>query len=379
MARADDDLGPTFIVLTSVLTTLSIATICMRWSTRIGKRALGYDDFTMAIAVVFTIPRLVLQILSVGYGNGRHVEFLTLANYQMINKLGWATQIILFPCTALVKVSICLLCLRIKSTRKLKYFLSAVMVGIVIINAIPWIILLSECRPISAYWRPSDGKCWNPKIRTSVIYMTIAYNIVIDLLCTSLPMIAVRGLQIARTKKLLVCGLVGLGLIASGCACGRAWSLSLNLKDLSWSYCIAAMWSNCELHVSIIASNLTSAPSFIGQVRKFLNPRPPSYYQSTYGNSHTSNRARSDGSHLNDGLQTQDEQYALKPTNNTHVSCRRTSSTISLNPIHVPQEDDTTIMITRRIDHQILPNHSQPPQSLESSPPSTKSSEQWGH
>ncbi|PSK55871.1 hypothetical protein B9Z65_4749 [Elsinoe australis] len=312
----------------------------------------------MTVAVIFTLPRLVLQVLSVGYGNGRHVEFLTTSNYQTINQLGWATQIILFPCTALVKVSICLLCLRIKSTRKLKYFLSAVMVGIVIINAIPWIILLSECRPISAYWRPSDGKCWNPKIRTSVIYMTIAYNIVIDLLCTSLPMIAVGGLQIATTKKILVCGLVGLGLIATGCACGRAWSLSLNLKDLSWSYCIAAIWSNCELHVSIIASNLTCAPAFIAQIKNFIHPQSPSYahsgYGTGYGSGYGSNRGTGMGSHLDAGLGTHPEQpYALKPQNNLQVSCRRTSSTMSVGDTYPDGDDDTAIMITRRVDRKV--------------------------
>ncbi|KAF4552245.1 Hypothetical protein D9617_10g072260 [Elsinoe fawcettii] len=369
MSRADDDLGPAFIVLTSVLTALSVATLCMRWSTRVGKRALGWDDYTMTIAVIFTLPRIVLQVLSVGYGNGKHVEFLSITNYQMINKLGWATQIILFPCTALVKVSICLLCLRIKSTRKLKYFLSAVMVGIVIFNAIPWIILLSECRPISAYWRPSDGKCWNPKIRTSVIYMTIAYNIVIDLLCTSLPMIAVRGLQIAKTKKLLVCGLVALGLIA--------WSLSLNLRDLSWSYCIAAIWSNCELHVSIIASNLTSAPSFVGQIRNWIHPQPPSYLQTAYGNGYGSGRGPSHGCHVTSELRTHDEQpYALKPQGNTHVSCRRTSSTISLNHLYQERDDDAAIMITRRIDHQTAPRYEEKGCEL-SSLPSTNSSERY--
>ncbi|PNS15772.1 hypothetical protein CAC42_4224 [Sphaceloma murrayae] len=373
MARADDDLGPLFIILTAVLTALSVTTICMRWSARLAKRALGWDDYTMTVAVVFTLPRLVLQVMSVGYGNGKHVEALTTSDYQTINKLGWATQIILFPCTALVKVSICLLCLRIKTTRTLKRLLSVVMVGIVIFNFIPWIILLSECRPISAYWRPSDGKCWNPKIRTSVIYMTI------DIICTTLPMVAVWGLQIARIKKLLVCGLVGLGLTATCCASGRAWSLSLDLKDLSWTYCIAAIWSNCELHVSIIASNLTCAPAFINMIKNFIRPPPPSYAHSSYGNRYGSGRGTNTVSDLDTTDTFREQSYQLKTSDNIQANGPRTWSTVSIDNSYPEPDDDTAIMITRRFDRKnMLVTQEQGSTTEMDSLPSRKSSEGHG-
>jgi hypothetical protein len=49
---------------------------------------------------------------------------------------------------------------------------------------------------------------------------------------------------------------MSLGLIATAVAIIRASSLGIKTADLSYDYCIAAIWANTELHLGIIATNL---------------------------------------------------------------------------------------------------------------------------
>jgi hypothetical protein len=49
---------------------------------------------------------------------------------------------------------------------------------------------------------------------------------------------------------------MSLGLIATVVAIVRASSLGIKTADLSYDYCIAAIWANTELHLGIIATNL---------------------------------------------------------------------------------------------------------------------------
>jgi hypothetical protein len=48
------------------------------------------------------------------------------------------------------------------------------MVGLVLTNLEPIIVLLAQCNPPSKYWRPSTpGKCWPTKVRIYSIYVQV--------------------------------------------------------------------------------------------------------------------------------------------------------------------------------------------------------------
>ena len=64
------------------------------------------------------------------------------------------------------------------------------------------------------------------------------------------------NVKITLRTKIGVCGLMSLGLIATAVAIVRASSLGIKTADLSYDYCIAAIWANTELHLGIIATNL---------------------------------------------------------------------------------------------------------------------------
>jgi hypothetical protein len=167
-----DDKGPTLLALTCILTSLAVLTTSLRCWVRWGNRQLGLDDGATAVATVLAVVRMSIQIVSVRYGNGKHREFVSDHDYKMVNKLTWATQVLLFPTICLMKVSICVLILRIKDTRTLRYILGAVITGLVLTNFECLLVLLAECSPLDAYWNGTSAThCWPAKVRIYSIYL----------------------------------------------------------------------------------------------------------------------------------------------------------------------------------------------------------------
>ncbi len=150
---------------------------------------LGGDDWTIFISLSIANARMVFQILQSFHGNGRHKVYLTYEQYTISAKWGWYAQLALFGGNCFCKISICLLILRIKETRFLKRLLWSVIAGLVITNGTFEIMLLAECSPVNAYWRPvsckacsaralltfveQPGACWTPKIRIYTVYVVV--------------------------------------------------------------------------------------------------------------------------------------------------------------------------------------------------------------
>jgi hypothetical protein len=85
---------------------------------------------------------------------------------------------------------------------------------------------------------------------------TIAYSVITDFICAFLPIAVLWKVKITLKTKIGVCCLMSLGLVATAVAIIRASSLGIKTADLSYDYCIAAIWANTELHLGIIATNL---------------------------------------------------------------------------------------------------------------------------
>ena len=133
---------------------------------------LGWDDYTILATALLALARLGCQVGQVFHGNGRHRWYIEPEEYVISNMYGWYAQLLLFLAVCLLKISICLLLLRIKDTRKLRNLIYAVMGGLVLTNGGVIIILLSECRPIEAY-SGGDGECWDSRVRIYSIYFAI--------------------------------------------------------------------------------------------------------------------------------------------------------------------------------------------------------------
>ncbi|KAH0007167.1 hypothetical protein KCU78_g11912, partial [Aureobasidium melanogenum] len=287
-----DNKGPTLLILTCILTSLAIITTGLRCWVRWGNRQLGFDDGAMALTTGLAVARMCIQIVSVRYGNGKHRDFVSDHDYQTINMLTWYTQVLLFPTICLMKASICVLILRIKDTRTLRYILGIVITGLILTNFECLVVLLAECSPLKAYWNgTSANHCWPAKVRIYSIYLQASYAVATDVVCTVLPIHVVWNVKIPLSTKAAVCGLMSLGLVATICSAIRAASLGTTTDDLSYAYCIAAIWANTELSLGIIAANLALSRS----IYKYFTERARTF---------TSNASGSRTTHLRNSFAT---------------------------------------------------------------------------
>ncbi|KAK1991319.1 hypothetical protein LX36DRAFT_352245 [Colletotrichum falcatum] len=284
----DENINPVLLGISGVLIFFVVFTTSIRLYVRFMLRHMGWDDYLMALVASLGIVRFGVQCAQGASGNGRHRWHISTEQYVRNNMLGWFAQIILFASICILKCSIMLLLLRIKNSSKLKYFLWSVMAGLVITNFGVIVILLAECDPVDAYWT-GVGICWDAKIRIYSIYLTISYSVLTDLLCSFLPLVVVWQVRIPMSTKLLVGGLMSLGLIATGFGIARAASLGLKTADLSYVYAVTAIWSNLELYLGIIAANLSISRSLWYY---FFGEKETPTYTSAYANS-SSHRSRS--------------------------------------------------------------------------------------
>ncbi|KAF4847965.1 hypothetical protein CGCSCA4_v005273 [Colletotrichum siamense] len=236
----DEDIGPASVATAAILTALMIITTSARIWVRAANRKLGWDDWTILIASGVSIVRFAFVVKQQQYGNGRHRVYLSDYDYMMINMYGWWGQILLFLAVAFLKVSICLLILRIKDTKILKILLYTIMAGVLVSNFGVVIILVAECQP-AGFWRGKSAKCWPTQIRIYSIWATI-------------------GTLIQSTETFNTMETEG-STLATGFGVARAASLGITTTDLSWAYCIAGIWSNLELYLGIVAANLALSRS----------------------------------------------------------------------------------------------------------------------
>ena len=164
--------GPALLISSGILTVIALATTAVRLHVRRRKRMLGWDDLTVVLTVILALARLGLQAVEVVHGSGRRQINLDPDEYVVANMYGWYSQLLLFVAVCMLKVSICLLLLRIKNDRKLRVLIYCVMGGLVVTNGGVIIVMLAECRPIEAYWL-GNGVCWDPRVRIYSIYSTI--------------------------------------------------------------------------------------------------------------------------------------------------------------------------------------------------------------
>jgi hypothetical protein len=165
-----ENAGPILLGVSIAMLLTSAFTTALRCVVRYQRGSLGLDDYTMVVSALLAVGRCIVQWVSIAAGNGIHRRYLSTEEYQHVNFLSWVTQLILFPLLGLLKISVCLLVLRIRDTKLLKRFLWTLMAFLVVSSALPEFVLLAECHHVSAYWKGDKADCWPDGVRIYSIY-----------------------------------------------------------------------------------------------------------------------------------------------------------------------------------------------------------------
>ena len=132
----------------------------------------------------------------------------------------------------LIKVSICFGVLRIiqKTRKRTTYFLWMLIAVVIVIHVVQAILFGAQCIPLRAVWDLSiKGKCLSKQsiyrayyIETGILLGLVSWtitdpieglDILTDLVCAGVPILVIRQLQMNKRTKILLCILMGLGVL----------------------------------------------------------------------------------------------------------------------------------------------------------------------
>ena len=212
-SREPSVVGKHLIIWSAIFGVFAISSTVIRIIVRGSRRTFGHDDSFIIAALLCTIVRYSVNIHAVRSGYGQHQRTLEAKQYEYTNFLSWLGQIFLFSSLCLLKISIGLLIMRIKDTRKMRIFQWTLIAGLVASTIEVLVVLLSECQPTRAWWEKGAGKCWPNKIRIYSIYIQAGYGILTDMIYSLMPVFIVWKLHMPWQKKASICGLMCVGLM----------------------------------------------------------------------------------------------------------------------------------------------------------------------
>jgi hypothetical protein len=224
----DDNIGNILLIPAAFFIVPSAITTALRlWARR---KSLGSDDWTILVAAILTIVLNALSIVGVKHGKGRHVCALDDESISEIGRYSLINQIILFWALFFIKISVCLLVLRVKSTAILRWASGIITALMITSTIVACAALLAECKPVSAYWDRGSGTCRAPTFRIYSIWVQAgtfvlwkktwtvhgadilpAVSVFTDLVCSLLPFPILWSLQLSPRKKIAVGVLMALG------------------------------------------------------------------------------------------------------------------------------------------------------------------------
>lgn len=228
LCDVDENIGKVLLIPAAFFIVPSTITTALRLWAR--KNSLGSDDWTIFVAATLTIVLNALSIVGVRHGKGRHVCALDDESIAEIGRYSLINQIVLFWALFFIKISVCLLVLRVKSTATLRWASGVITALMITSTAIACAALLAECKPVSAYWDRGSGTCRAPTFRIYSIWVQAgeslllletqkvdgadilpAVSVFTDLVCSLLPFPILWSLQLSPRKKIAVGVLMALG------------------------------------------------------------------------------------------------------------------------------------------------------------------------
>ncbi|CAJ2499722.1 Uu.00g025750.m01.CDS01 [Anthostomella pinea] len=260
----DESLTPLLVGVVGGAIALLVFILRMCSTLPSGGRVLGWDDWTIAIAVVLAVPPTVFSVLLSNNGLGKDMWTLPLKNIENVLFYYYLGEIFYFASLSVNKISLLLFILRVfpeKKFRRIVFIVCGLCVGY---GAGFIFATIFQCSPVDYSWLQVDstvaGHCNNINLQG---WMSAICNILLDLLIIALPLRNLYHLQINFKTKIMIMFMFSLGIFVTVVSVVRLRSLILfaSTQNPTWDYNEAAWWSTIELHVGIICACLPSLRS----------------------------------------------------------------------------------------------------------------------
>ncbi|MCJ1293982.1 hypothetical protein MMC34_005539 [Xylographa carneopallida] len=278
----DQDRGPTLIAVSWAWAIVSTVLVALRFYSRVRfAPRLWHDDWWILISLILTLTFTILWTIYATVGGCRHIFYLTTAQWYSLTKINWISQPFCVMAIASGKVSVAYLILRLQAPCKLRtgllYFIA---VSSVVFGVIDCVITFAQCSPSYSLWTANvTGSCWSTNVLTDYALALSAYYGLLDIALAIIPVTLVCSLQLNRKKKISVCLLLSLGVLAGVSAFIKFTKIpELGARDdTTWNTTDLFIWNAIEINLVIIAACIPSLrPLFINLFGGTVSSKPPS-------------------------------------------------------------------------------------------------------
>ncbi|KAH8690688.1 hypothetical protein BGW36DRAFT_364255 [Talaromyces proteolyticus] len=255
----DHDNGPAVNGVTWSFLAVAVICVALRCYVRLMVvKNFGYDDVLIVVTLGVLIAGDVVLSNMVSAGMGRHLIYLPDPTHSALEILKWNAiyQILNVSGALITKMSIGFFLLRLKQSRKFSLAIWGVLTPLIITTLVLCFVVGLQCIPLRALWTPTiKGRCMSEKTPLNVSYVQSAFAILADLFLTGSPIVILWKIQISLKKKIAICALMSLGLMATiANALRNAFIPNLTAEDETYTIVPIVIVAELEFSVGTIAA-----------------------------------------------------------------------------------------------------------------------------
>ncbi|KAF2807253.1 uncharacterized protein BDZ99DRAFT_447576 [Mytilinidion resinicola] len=281
--------GPQLTAVMVVFLSLAWLTMMLRTYVRVRMlRSFGLDDWLAAVALVLFTVYSTFVFESIKHGVTRHVSDLKPSQVEQVIKDFYVNSIFFFSTTAMIKLSVSALLLRIAVKRYQRYIIYSQVVVTVLFTVVTTVLMVFSCRPIEYFWtrynplHTSKGTCVvEASGVTIILYVYVGHAVIADFTFAILPWYIIRGSSLTPRDKVSIIAVLGMGMLAGIAAAVRTpYVHRINTgADITFTVADVSIWGTIEPGLGLVAaSTSTLRPifrDFLANSRFFGSVTPP--------------------------------------------------------------------------------------------------------
>ncbi|OQD60665.1 hypothetical protein PENPOL_c021G03932 [Penicillium polonicum] len=255
-------------------------------------KKLGLDDALAVVTLMLYIAFVVLSIILINLGSGRHLEYiqyvLSLPTVRETEVLDFVAHIIYTTALFLCRLSGLVFYFRI-AARSTKLHMSIIIaVPLLFAAYLPQIFLLIfHCRPVTGLWpyewqvEPKTYSCLSWGLVYSV---NSGLSLACDMMMFAIPAALIKGLHVSLEKKIKLSIVMFPGILVIIISAIRVWLVAVGQwdPDGSWAYNPMMCVENAEIAATLVALSVPALKPVFGNLFAHLTE---------YTSSHTRSRS----------------------------------------------------------------------------------------
>ncbi|KAH9203885.1 hypothetical protein DL95DRAFT_230532, partial [Leptodontidium sp. 2 PMI_412] len=216
---------------------------------------------------LFLVSQLTFSALAICaffasiYGNGQHLKTVATKDLPIY---WYASELIYVGTSLFIRLSIGFFLLRFCNLKVHIWVIRTTMATVIITSVMYFVFMVFQCKPISYFWHRfsnGEGFCFPVKLITDLTIVFSVFVATADLIFGILPIFVIWDLKINRRTKVIVGGLLTLGIFAGLSVIVRInyiHSLRNPEEDFTFLTFKVSIWAIVEPAIGIICMAITT-------------------------------------------------------------------------------------------------------------------------